>query len=622
MNFPPPESGNNAWMDQHSPGEYVSPLTGARESEKLGGAAVEKKPSGDYAGVGTPVSSQMKPLKYEATDFSTLKKATFIQQDAIVPRTMTDYLLDICIPVLIFALVGSVIFFLLDVRYVYTAKHDFYLRFVALFFLVGVVALNRLIAREGHAESIFYMIGLAGAMGLYTLATTGTFEMGSVAKNFMNDSPVAATFFNMALVCFIWWVTNRLTHECCVDENKSAGDIGILTGTVRSFQESIRRDPKAKKKKPIFITKKPPEADRWLEMVAYDPSEGNLDKPEVEEAPSNPIPETAEAPKRHPGISIFYFSVPVMLVFAIGLRVIQHGGPGFVLIGWFYLFIYAFAALMLLQLTSLAGLREYFRARRVQMPTGIGTFWVGLATLMVLMVLVGAAQLPLPSLPPLAHVAEHELDPWARGADALQLQSVAAQPVEVIRQTRIMTWLGRGVLAVIIGLALLSIVKGIGIVASIIGQQRDRWPVWVIKIFNGLDRLLSKLTSLPSFQRKQKALRIDRALATCANYKNSLSSENAAEQRTKNTGFHVEYAYEALCALAQDLAVPRHPDQTPYEFINAFPKELSALKDDALALTRLYVMAAYSGEEVDPRVEKILRKFWLEYNRVRARVIR
>ena len=53
------------------------------------------------------------------------------------------------------------------------------------------------------------------------------------------NSPWLATFFNMTIVVLVWWTTNRLTHECCVDSNPTAGDIGVLTGTARRVHNAI-----------------------------------------------------------------------------------------------------------------------------------------------------------------------------------------------------------------------------------------------------------------------------------------------------------------------------------------------------------------------------------------------
>ena len=85
---------------------------------------------------------------------------------------------------------------------------------------------------------------------------------------------------------------------------------------------------------------------------------------------------------------------------------------------------------------------------------------------------------------------------------------------------------------------------------------------------------------------------------------------------------YVTRSYDALCALAYDLGVPRKEDQTPYEFIDSFPAELDSIRDEAHELTELYVRAAYSELEMDKHVLDRLRRFWFSYETVHSRYIR
>jgi len=77
--------------------------------------------------------------------------------------------------------------FLLDIRYVYTEVSDMNIRAFALFLVLGVVALNRLIGRDGTEESLAYFVLLAVVTGFYTFVTTGAYEVGSIAGKFMNQ---------------------------------------------------------------------------------------------------------------------------------------------------------------------------------------------------------------------------------------------------------------------------------------------------------------------------------------------------------------------------------------------------------------------------------------------------
>ncbi len=583
----PPESDNNRPPDEAGP---------ATDSHSLGATAV---------------SVRQRAAKPIATDIESLRASMAGDRKRFQRRSPTDYLIDILTPLMIFLMVYTVIFFLLDVRYIYTEVHDKNLRWVTFFFVMGIVALSRLIARDGSDESMLYVAGLAGAMGLYTLSITEMYGVGSVSRNFMNRSPVLATGFNMALVMLIWWATNRLMHECCVDENPTAGDIGVLTGTVRRVQKALER-------RPGHTRNKRKDESMLLTSVteAYDPTE--VKKPQPKKQAPVDIAPTKRLSKRHPGFSVFYFSVPAMAVFVLGLRVVQQGGERMVKAGRFYMVCYTVAALMLLMLTSLGGLQEYFRARRTHIPAGLGWFWIGLGVVMIAIVLVGAAQLPKPNLPPIAYVDEHQTDYWSRGSK-FELLITAATPVEILEQSRFVDQVGKGVLICLALFMAYSLLKVAGSAAAVIARRRGLFPPFVRRFFDALDRFLQRITHVPSLPRVRPRIRVRRDIATCARYSNPLG--DVATTRAMTMADMVDHAYQALCALAYDLGVPRQEGETPYEFIESFPTALESLREEAVELTNMYVLSAYSGRSLGPRAEDRLRKFWLEFERVRRRVL-
>ncbi|HPO12104.1 MAG TPA: DUF4129 domain-containing protein [Candidatus Hydrogenedentes bacterium] len=547
-----------------------------------------------------------------ATDFQSLTGKHLAKAQYRPPRTITDWIIDALTPLMIFIMVYSVIFFLLDVRYVYTEVNDVGLRFVAFCFIMGVVALNRLIARDGSEESMLYMAALAFAIGMYTFTSTRAYEMGSVGRNFMNDNPFLATIFNMAIVIFVWWLVNRLTHECCVDENRTAGDEGILTGAARRFQNRMQRKSEPEPKP----TPKRSGDELSFYLEPFDPVEGYV--PKTTKEPKRRGVLSDRLPKQHPGISILYFSVPVMFVFAVGLRVVQHGGERMVMAGAFYMGAYIVTTLMLLMLTSLGGLREFFRARMVVMPRGIGVFWITLGLTMIAVVLIVAAQLPRPSLPKIAYVDHHQTDFWSRGS-TFQLSQVSATPVELLEQSQFVDRVGKAVLIVLCLFFAYAGIKGLAAFAARAAKQRNRYPRWVIRLMDTIDKTLSRLTRLPALPQRKRRIRIQRDIATSGEYKNSLGWTGSRKKMTPAD--HIEYAYAALCALAYDLGVPRQPGQTPYEFIDSFPKELDTLREEAMELTRLFVLAAYSPETLGERPLDRVRKFWTTYERVRNRTL-
>ena len=557
----------------------------------------------------------------EATDFASLRKGMADGIPDIQHNSITDYLVDFLTPVMIFVMTASFVFFLLDVRYVYTDQADFWLRWVAFFLLIGIVALNRLIARDGRAESILYLIALTASIGLYTVGTSRS--VGSVARNFADD-PWLATFFNMGLVALLWWATNRLTHECCVDENPSAGEIGLLTGTALRIRQAIDSEARAAapklEKLPMIITN---------DLTPYDPSEWQ--KPE-KKGPPPALESTRRLPRRHPGISILYFSIPAMLVFAGGQRVLENGGDAMVRNGQYFIVIYTVAALLLLMLSSLGGLRGYFRERNVRIPAGIGPFWIGLGVIMVAMVVCGAHWLPAPGRAQAVYVADSTIERDAEEAREKELHSLMRQrpPAEAIEQMRarhraeaeapmalpdasgVVSTVGMAVVICMGLLALYAALRGLGAVALRLSR---RWGL-LGRFFAALDKLLQRLMRLPTFPRIQRRVQVSRDVALSVKYLNPFADERMTPPDI------LEFSYSALCALAEDLGVPRRPDQTPYEYIGSFPEALASLREDAINLTSLYVLSAYGNVEMTEKNLDIVRRFWRAYSQVRNAVIR
>lgn len=589
----------------------------------------DSKPATDLQGLmATPdydvaeAAKKEREEKRQSTVFQDLKAQLPDDPRRYRRATATDVLIDALTPFLIFLMVYSLVFFLLDVRFIYSEVHDANLRWVAFCMVMGIVALNRVVARDGSEESILYILLLAGMIGMYTFSTTGMYDVGSVVPGFL-DRPGTAAFFNMTLVGLLWWATNRLTHECCIDENRTAGDIGILTGTARKFRLSIRRAGKldksaAKKKRAPRVSKDfLMEAD---EIEAIDPLEykkpikgATLEAPK--EAPSTRLQ------GRHPGISIFYFSVPAMAAFALGLPVLMRGGESFVRGGHVYVGVYTVCALSLLMLTSLGGLREYFRSRRVEFPASIGWFWVGLGAVMIAAVMTGALQLPLPDLPKAALIESHEYDYWRPGSTFELVISPASKTADLVEQARVVERIGQAVL-VCMGLFLLfAAARGVGALAGGIGRNRDWFPDWVIDLFNGLDKFLDRVLRIPELPKRRGPTRIRPEVAKSTPFRNPMAGEGGGGSGAAAREY-VSESYDALCALAEDLGVPRRIDQTPYEFLRAFPRELRGLRREARELTDMYVRSAYSEEPLDDKALDRLRKFWMSYERVRGRYVR
>lgn len=557
--------------------------------------------------------------KDESSDFESLHAALPDDPKQYQYRTATDFLIDFLTPLMILLMVYSIIFFLLDVRYIYSEVHDKNLRFLAGFFVLGIVAVNRVVATDNTGESYMYVMALGAVMAFYTFVTTSAYDVGSVARNFLNN-PYQATMFNMVLVVFMWWLVNRLMYECIIDENKSAGDVGILTGSARKMYAAIQRGEEKPPKKKLPRRRPKDHILESIEIEPFDPLEWKPEeivrKAKIGEAPSKRLS------KKHPGISILYFSLPVMAIFALGLPVLMQGGERMMLLGNFYVAIYTVTALSLLMLTSLGGLREYFRSRRVHFPRAIGVFWVSLGSIMIAAVSIAAFQLPLPSLPPIAYVDEHQTDFWTQGS-TFKLKSIGLSAGQMVASSKALDRIGQTVL-VIFGLFIAyGVLRFVGNRAAQIARRRDRYPEFVVRFFDRLDKLLLRYLRLPTLPRIPglgRRKRISRDVATCVHINNPMTGQGTGSG--EDVAEYVAISYDALCALAYDLGVPRKTGDTPYEFIHSFPKELKSLKAEALELTELYVRSAYSPTPLDDSTFDRLRTFWMAYEKVRRGMLR
>ncbi len=569
----------------------------------------------DFQSLSAAKFSERRPAKEAvATDFQTLKRQAFAPRKKLQKRTITDWLIEGLTPFMIFVMMYSVVSFLVEVRYVYldlahvdriAQLYETTLRSTAFFFIMGIVALNRLVVRDGQNESVLYVIGMGISVALYTFTTTD--QMGSLAHNFLNN-PYMATLFNVMLVVIIWWVTNRLTHECCVDENVTAGEIGILTGTARRVHNAVMQTK-------LHTGTEQKGEDPYLyrqDLDAIDPTKWK--KPERGERYT---PETAVSrlPKRHPGISVFYAAIPSVACFVLGQWVLQTGPVETRLWAHMRLIAFTVAALSLLMLSSLAGLRQYFQERRAKIPAGIGPFWIGLGSLMIAAVIIGASRLPKPSLP----------------IEAIQIRMQAAEKVAQPQSTAdliakqfptLATYLYIGEILVLVAMGLVALyafLRIVGASAMKLSTQQNRIGRRLARFFRALDQFLQRILRIPSLPTFRRGRKIQRDVALSGQYVNPLSDPILSREMSPSQ--IVEYSYSALCALAEDMGVPRQVAQTPYEFIQQFPKEMATLRDDAINLTNLYVVSAYSEFELDERTLDTVRGFWRSFIKVRGAVL-
>src|SRR3954453_20707708 len=135
-------------------------------------------------------------------------------------KTLADYVAIAIGPVLIMALVGSLVFFLLEVLYV--GQYQGRLQWILFFFVLGAV----LIARISMTAEI------AGRAGLYGLVLGFLVWLALLLYVQYPPGTRFAEFgwaVNLFLIAVIWWSAHRLTWDCTlIDDAVDASGAGLL----------------------------------------------------------------------------------------------------------------------------------------------------------------------------------------------------------------------------------------------------------------------------------------------------------------------------------------------------------------------------------------------------------
>ena len=554
----------------------------------------------------------------QRTDFASLQQGVPLRPQVIINNTLADHAVNFVTPFLIFILANAVLSYLLNVRFIYTAVFDLSLRSFAISFVLGIVALNRLIARDSSHESYLYAFGLFSAVALYTVGTTNGFEVGSVGRNFLNESMWAALLFNMSVVIGIWWMVNRLTHDCCVDESAVAGDIGIFTATAVKMRSTLQRMSAEPVPSRDERMKAADVGEAWHNISAFDPTEA----PAWKALRQGPVVHdySSRLPARHPGMALFYFSIPVMLVFTLGLRAIQNAGMPAVRMGGYYVAVFTFCVLFLLSLTCLRQLRAYFNARCVAMPEPLSWLWMGASLVMVMLIMWLASILPKPALPPAVNTGEQQLHVYGQRSGRMEVLNVTPPNLAVLEDVQFDQRLEIVAWVVILVVLAYAVLKGVGYVIGLAAEKKEALPLPLSWLITALAWLLFNLwPALFRWTFPKRRIRIQRSIALSSRYENPLGKQGARQMSTRE---HVAYAYDALRALATDIGSPPKASQTPYEFLADYPKGLQSMREEAEEIIRLYVVAAYSTEAMNARMEDRLRKFWLAFRTARNRYVK
>ncbi len=258
-------------------------------------------------------------------------------------KTLADYAAIAISPALIMTLVGSLVFFLLEVFY--QGHSPARLSFILGAFVFAVVLVARVSIESGLERAALYALALAVVTGL------------AIQRFVVVHGVPASTgaIVNFSLMGLIWWCAHKLTWDCTViDETKDVSGEGLLQ-TV------------------------------------------GLDDPASSETTDN-----AHRPKRRqrphaPGVWVVYFSLAALPVFGLGQLLVPLGNLERRRYVFFLMLVYVASGMGLLLTTSFLRLRRFLRQRRLQMPTMMANVWLTIGSIMIVLFLAVAMLLPRPA---------------------------------------------------------------------------------------------------------------------------------------------------------------------------------------------------------------------------------
>jgi hypothetical protein len=280
-------------------------------------------------------------------------------------KTLLDYLVIAISPALIMTMVGSLVFFLIQVFY--QGNFQGRLQYIFALFVMAAVLIARISIENGRERALLFAIPL----GIVTLLAIKKFVQ------FQGGMLESLTFFiNCGLIAVVWWSSDKLTWDCTlINEDEEDSGEGLL--------ESVRMDRHGKASIRQEIEPSLPEIEA---TTSRDESRGWWQR----------FIDRRRRPHA-PGVWVIYFSLAALPLFGVGQLFIPIADLSARQNAFDLLCVYTASGLGLLLATSFLGLRRYLRQRRQEMPLLIVNLWLTIGGIMIAGVMLLAMLLPRPN---------------------------------------------------------------------------------------------------------------------------------------------------------------------------------------------------------------------------------
>jgi hypothetical protein len=284
------------------------------------------------------------------------------------PRpTSADYVAIALSPLLIMALIGSLIWFLVDILYVGDFAER--LRYILFWFVFGMVLVARISLEFGISDRA-PMYG--AVLALATWVGLGQFV------EFPPALQALSWVINAGLIALIWWSAYRLVYDCTyIDEKAETTGTGLLQAAgLEKPEGQDPPEPAAEPEEDGRRRKKKGKLPDWWERYQQFRERRKKTKP--------------------PGVWVVYFSLAALPIYGLGQSLIDPDDVERRRHAFWMMAIYVAAGLGLLVTTAFLGLRRYLRQRNLEMPKKMTAAWLTAGGVLTLVLLVVGALLPRP----------------------------------------------------------------------------------------------------------------------------------------------------------------------------------------------------------------------------------
>lgn len=296
--------------------------------------------------------------------------------DCKPPPTLADWVVTALSPILVMLMVGSLVFFLIEV--LYGGKYSDRLVYTFFFFVAGAVLIARIAIDRGSKLAALY----GGGLGLVTFIAMLQFvEFPTPLMRAIGP------IINIALMALVWWAANKLTWDCThIDEAKKASGKGVLAAAGLDATAAETNPVQAKEDADAAADEKKEAKKRRKDSAGFG---GWLARYERYKSAKADRPHT-------PGVWVVYFALAAVPLFALGQALIPGDDSARRRATFLQMAVYVGSALALLVTTSLLGLRKYLRERNATVPAAMTVGWLGVGGALILFFLGVGAVLPRP----------------------------------------------------------------------------------------------------------------------------------------------------------------------------------------------------------------------------------